>query len=39
MRNLGILTAFALSVGIAVALVMGVRSVPDVKRYLRMRQM
>ncbi len=39
MRTLGKVTAVLLSAGAVGALVAGVRSVPDIKRYLKIRQM
>jgi hypothetical protein len=39
MRALGILTSLLLGAALAGAVVVGVRSVPDVKRYLAMRRM
>jgi hypothetical protein len=39
MRVLGVLTTLLLTAGFAGAVVVGVRSVPDVKRYLAMRRM
>jgi hypothetical protein len=39
MRVLGVLTTLLLGAGMAAAVVVGVRSVPDVKRYLAMRRM
>lgn len=39
MRMIGMITAFVMSAVAVGALVVGVRSVPDVKRYLRMRSM
>ena len=39
MRLLGMLTTLLLGAGLAGAVVIGVRSVPDVKRYLAMRRM
>ncbi len=39
MNALGRLTALVLSAGAVGALIVGVRSVPDIKRYLKMRQM
>ncbi len=39
MRLLGILTTAAMSALAVAALVIGARSVPDVKRYLKMRSM
>jgi Family of unknown function (DUF6893) len=39
MRMLGVLTTLLLGAGVAGAVVVGVRSVPDVKRYLAMRRM
>jgi hypothetical protein len=39
MRMLGVLTTLLLGAGLAGAVVVGVRSVPDVKRYLAMRRM
>jgi hypothetical protein len=38
-RVLGMFTAALLSVAMAGAVVLGIRSVPDVKRYLAMRRM
>jgi putative N-acetylmannosamine-6-phosphate epimerase len=39
MRAVGIMTTLALSAVLAGAVVVGIRSVPDVKRYLAMRRM
>jgi hypothetical protein len=39
MRALGILTSLLLGAALAGAVVVGIRSVPDVKRYLAMRRM
>jgi hypothetical protein len=39
MRTIGVLTTLLLGAGLAGAVVVGVRSVPDVKRYLAMRRM
>jgi hypothetical protein len=39
MRTVGILTTIVGAAITAVAVVIGVRSVPDVRRYLKMRQM
>ncbi|WP_439957900.1 DUF6893 family small protein [Modestobacter marinus] len=39
MRVIGMLTTALLSVAVAGAVVIGIRSVPDVKRYLSMRRM
>jgi hypothetical protein len=39
MRTLGVLTTLLLGAGLAGAVVVGVRSIPDVKRYLAMRRM
>jgi hypothetical protein len=39
MRTLGMLTTALLSAALAGAAVLGLRSVPDVKRYLAMRRM
>jgi len=39
MRAVGILTTLVVGVIAAAAVVIGIRSVPDVKRYLKMRQM
>jgi hypothetical protein len=38
-KSLGIVTALALAVVAVVAVAVGVRSVPDAKRYLKMRRM
>jgi hypothetical protein len=38
-RVLGVLTTLLLGAVLAVGVVVGVRSVPDVKRYLEMRRM
>jgi hypothetical protein len=38
-RIVGVLTTLLLGAGLAGAVVLGVRSVPDVKRYLAMRRM
>jgi hypothetical protein len=39
MRVLGMLTTLLLGAGLAGVVVIGVRAVPDVKRYLAMRRM
>ena len=39
MRTVGVLTTLLVGVAMAGAVVVGVRSVPDVKRYLAMRRM
>ena len=39
MRVLGILTTAALGAVLAGAVVLGIRSVPDIRRYLAMRRM
>jgi hypothetical protein len=39
MRALGVLTTVLLGLALAGAVAVGVRSVPDVKRYLAMRRM
>lgn len=39
MRAIGIVTTIVVGVGAALGAVLGVRSVPDVKRYLRIRSM
>jgi hypothetical protein len=39
MRMVGVLTTLLLGAGLVGAVVAGVRSVPDVKRYLAMRRM
>ncbi len=39
MRMVGVLTTVLVAAGVAGAVVIGVRSVPDVKRYLAMRRM
>ena len=39
MRTVGMLTTIVGAAITAVAVVVGIRSVPDVKRYLKMRQM
>lgn len=39
MRMVGVLTTLLVAAGLAGAVVVGVRSVPDVKRYLAMRRM
>ncbi len=39
MRAIGILTTLVLGAALAGAVVVGIRSVPDVKRYLAMRRM
>ena len=39
MRTIGVLTTLLVGAGLAGAVVVGVRSVPDVKRYLAMRRM
>jgi hypothetical protein len=38
-RAIGILTTFVSGLVVAVAVAVGVRSIPDVKRYLAMRRM
>jgi hypothetical protein len=38
-RMVGVLTTLLVAAGLAGAVVVGVRSVPDVKRYLAMRRM
>jgi hypothetical protein len=39
MRAIGVLTTLLLGAAMAGAVVVGIRSVPDVKRYLAMRRM
>jgi hypothetical protein len=39
MRAVGVLTTLVLAAAMAGAVVVGIRSVPDVKRYLAMRRM
>lgn len=39
MRTVGLLTTIVGAVIAAVAAIVGVRSIPDIKRYLKMRQM
>jgi hypothetical protein len=39
MRTLGVLTTLLLGAGLAGVVVLGVRSLPDVKRYLEIRRM
>ena len=39
MKTLGVLTSAVMTVALAGAVVIGVRSIPDVKRYLQMRRM
>ena len=39
MRTLGVMTTLLLGAALAGAVVLGIRSVPDVKRYLAMRRM
>lgn len=39
MRKLGIVTTVVMTAAVAGAVVIGVRSMPDVKRYLEMRRM
>jgi hypothetical protein len=39
MRALGVLTSLVLCAALAAAVAVGVRSVPDVRRYLEMRRM
>lgn len=39
MRAIGVLTTALLALAMAGAVVLGIRSVPDVKRYLAMRRM
>jgi hypothetical protein len=39
MRTIGMLATALLTAGLACAVVIGLRSVPDVKRYLAMRRM
>jgi len=38
-RMVGVLTTLLVAAGLAGAVVVGIRSVPDVKRYLAMRRM
>jgi hypothetical protein len=39
MRTLGVLTTVVMTAALAGAVVLGVRSIPDVKRYLEIRRM
>ena len=39
MKTLGVLTTVLMTAALAGAVVIGVRSIPDVKRYLQMRRM
>ena len=39
MKTLGVLTTVLMTAALAGAVVIGVRSIPDVKRYLEMRRM
>ncbi|MEN3300818.1 DUF6893 family small protein [Pseudonocardia sp. T1-2H] len=39
MRTLGVLTTVVMAAALAGAVVLGVRSIPDVKRYLEIRRM
>jgi hypothetical protein len=39
MRTIGIVTVVVVSIGALFAVFVGIRSVPDVKRYLRIRSM
>jgi hypothetical protein len=39
MRAVGVLTTLVLAAAVAAAVAVGIRSVPDVKRYLAMRRM
>lgn len=39
MRAVGILTTVTMSAAVAAAVVVGVRSLPDIQRYLKMRSM
>ena len=39
MKTLGVLTSAVVAVALAGAVVVGVRSIPDVKRYLQIRKM
>lgn len=39
MRTIGIITTSLAGVGVVLGLALGVRSIPDVRRYLRMRSM
>ena len=39
MKMVGVLTTLLVAAGLAGAVVIGIRSVPDVKRYLAMRRM
>lgn len=39
MRTIGIITTVALSAAAAAAAVVGVRSIPDIRRYFRIRAM
>jgi len=38
-KTLGVLTSAVMTVAVAGAVVVGVRSIPDLKRYLQMRKM
>lgn len=39
MRTIGIITTSAVGLGVLVGVLLGIRSVPDLRRYLRMRSM
>lgn len=39
MRNIGVATLILVAVAFAIGAMIGVRSIPDVKRYLEMRRM
>ncbi|MCU1629801.1 MAG: hypothetical protein JWP64_4750 [Pseudonocardia sp.] len=39
MRTLGVLTTVVMAAALAGAVVLGVRSIPDIKRYLEIRRM
>lgn len=39
MRTVGIVTTVVVAAAVATGVVVGVRSIPDIKRYLRIRQM
>ena len=39
MRVIGMVTTFVVAAIAAIAVIVGIRSAPDIKRYLKMRQM
>ena len=39
MKNIGVATLILVAVAFAIGITVGVRSIPDVKRYLEMRRM